>query len=164
MTEFDFLPDKLDLNGKEWNEIIESVYSVFEKDFKKHKTTHFDTEVEFDRKILDDGSHKEEGFWHIVEKENKSVDERQFDTERAQRLPWIRPALEADDKDEVIIFDFDHGSKSKGIRRYVWLKELNYVTILQPKDEIFFLVTAFYIDSSWKRKDLEKKYNKRLGS
>lgn len=164
MKKFNFLPDKIDLNGKTWDDIIDSIYSVFEMDFKKHKTTHYDTEVEFDRRILYDGSNKEEGFWHVIEKENKNVNERQFDIERAKRLSWIRPTLEADDKDVIIIFDFDHGSKSKGMRRYVWLKELDYVIILQAKDEMFFLVTAFCVDSNWKRKDLERKFRKRLGS
>jgi len=160
----DFLPLKLNLSGKSWEDILNEIYTAFERDFKLHKVQHFDTDVDFDRRILPDGQEKEEGFWHIVEREDKDLQDRSFDIERAERLPWIRAILESDENEDVLVFDYDHGAKDKGIRRYVWLKKHDFVVILKAKEEIFYLITAFYIDSKWKRKDFQDKYNKRLGS
>ena len=60
------------------------------------------------------------------------------------------------------VFDYDHGTKDIGVRRYIWLAEYDYVLILQKKKKALFWVTAYYVDSDGGRKDLSRRYEKRL--
>ena len=51
------------------------------------------------------------------------------------------------------------------IRTYLWLKNHDYVVILerQPKDkgDVFMLITSFYLDHEAKRRDLQSRYERR---
>ena len=70
--------------------------------------------------------------------------------------------MESPPRSEILVFDHSEGPKDKGARRYIWLEQYDYVLILQKKKKAFFWVTAFYIDSEWKRKDLRNKFTEKL--
>ncbi len=112
--------------------------------------------------MLPDGRDKEEGFWHVVSKKDRYSGERLPDYRRAERLPWARPAIECPARSEIKVFDYDHGAKDVGVRRYIWLAEYDYVLIFQKKKRALFWVTAYYVDSVRGRKDLGGRYEKRL--
>ena len=152
-----FLPEILKLKGS-WDEIIKLLYSIFEKDFKITKTRHCGLNIIYDSRILKDGDGKEEGFWHVISKFDSQTNERLIDYRRAERLPWAKPIMESEKCEELIIFDYDHGNARKGIRRYIWLKNHDYVIVLRNKVKFFFWITAFYIDKSGTRKDLHRRY------
>ena len=42
--------------------------------------------------------------------------------------------MESKERVELKIFDYDHGPRDKGIRRYIWLEDFDYVLILQRKN------------------------------
>jgi len=157
----DFLPDLLSLEGT-WEEILNRLYSVFSRDFKRGKVIHRGFIVLYDGRILPDGQGKEEGFWHVVSKLDSTSRQREIDYRRAERLPWSRPLMESPPRSEILVFDHSEGPKDKGQRRYIWLEQFGYVLILQKKKRTFFWVTAFYIDSEWKRRDLRKRFLERL--
>jgi hypothetical protein len=157
----DFLPDLLDMDGS-WEEILNRLYSVFSRDFKGGEVRHRGIIVLYDRRILPDGQGKEEGFWHVISIWDHSHRQRLIDYRRAERLPWARPLMESPERMEIRVFDHSEGSKDKGIRRYIWLEDYDYVLILQRRKKAFFWITAFYVDMEWKRKDLRKRFAERV--
>ncbi|MFH1628272.1 MAG: hypothetical protein ABIE47_06060 [Pseudomonadota bacterium] len=162
MTEMpDFLPPILDLQGT-WGEILERLYAVFCRDFKKGAVHHQGIRIIYDSRVLPDGCNKEEGFWHVVSKEDRSSGERLIDYRRAERLPWAWPTMQSPERSEIKVFDYDHVTKDIGIRRYIWLAEYDYVLILQRKKKVLFWITAYYVDSERRRRDLSRRYEKRL--
>jgi len=70
--------------------------------------------------------------------------------------------MESPERSEIKVFDYDHGVKDFGVRCYIWLAEYDYVLILQKKKKALFWVTAYYVDSERGRKDLTRRYEKRL--
>ena len=155
----DFLPSILVLNGT-WDKILNCLYTVFEKDFKLKQTKHEGRIVKYDNRVLPDGHGKEEGFWHVVSKDSKTGN-RLVDYRRAERLPWASPLMENQQRPEIMVFDYQEGPKDKGLRRYIWLEQYNYAVVLQHRKNTYFWITAFYIDSEWKREDLRKRYEQR---
>jgi hypothetical protein len=148
----DFLPQLMDLSGP-WERICEMLHSVFTQDFKLHTTKHDGLSVVYDGRILPDGQGKEEGFWHVISKEDRHGD-RLIDPRRAERLPWARPMMESEPRIELKVFDYDHGMRAKGIRRYIWVEKHDYVVVLQKRGRIYYWVTAYYVDSEGRRRDL----------
>jgi len=156
----EFMPPILNLNGT-WEEILELLYNVFKSDFIDSTPYHDNIPVSVNTTIKPDGRGKEEGFWHVISKNDSHSQARLIDYRRAERLPWARPMMESPPRKEILVYDYYEGTKDKGVRRYIWLKDYDYVIILQRKKKAYFWVTAFYIDKKWKRRDLQKKYEKR---
>ena len=150
----------LDLRGT-WEEILERLYTVFSQDFKTGGVHHRGMRIICDRRVLPDGRDKEEGFWHVVSRKDRDSGERLIDYRRAERLPWARSAIECPPRSEIMVFDYDHGTKDVGVRRYIWLAEYDYVLIFQNKKRALFWVTAYYVDSDRGRKDLARRYEKK---
>jgi hypothetical protein len=157
----DFLPLILDLNGT-WEEILGRLYNVFCCDFKNGSVYHCGLRIIYNSAILPDGYGKEEGFWHVVSRKDRNSGDRLIDYRRAERLPWARPTMESPKKSEIKVFDYDHGKKDVGVRRYIWLVEYDYVLIFQKKKNVLFWITAYYVDLNREREDLSKRYEKRL--
>ena len=154
-----FLPPILSLNGT-WGQALNVLYHIFESDFKRHASNHGGIQVTFDRRILPDGDGKEEGFWHVISKVDYQTGERLPDFARAKRLPWARPMMESPARTEIKVFDYDHGSTAKGIRRYIWLEDYDYVLVLIKRISYFWL-TAFFVTKG-KKRDLTKRFNNRV--
>lgn len=156
-----FLPAILSLEGA-WEVILEKLYEVFRDDFKTRQLRHESKRVFYDGRILPSSRGKEEGFWHLITREDLSTKVRLPDFDRAARLPWARPIIESNQRPEIIVFDYAEGPRKKGIRRYLWLKDWNYLVIMQHRGNVFYLNTAMYIDFEGKRRDLKRKYENRL--
>lgn len=157
----DFLPQILTLSGT-FEEILDSLYSVFNNDFKIKKTKHFNYIVIYDSRVLPDGHGKEEGFWHVITEKNPQTGDREIDFRRAERLPWASPMMENSTRPELRVYDYDHISKAKGIRRYIWIYEHDYVLVLKKIKNKYFWITAYYIDSRGRKRKVENQYNNRL--
>lgn len=151
-----FLPPALNLDG-EYETVLSLLYSVFQRDFKESHTYHRGVRVLYNRNILD-GLNKEEGFWHVISRLDNRSGKRQIDYPRAKRLPWAKPLMESSKSAKIKVWQYQEGSKDKGIRTYIWLEDYDYALILHKKKLVFFWVTAFHIDSNWKRRDLQRKY------
>ncbi|MDO8804384.1 MAG: hypothetical protein Q7R35_08130 [Elusimicrobiota bacterium] len=153
-----FLPPILALNGA-WDEILTRLYDVFEKDFKKSQVYHQGIKVIFNNVIKPDGQGKEEGFWHVVTKEDKKTGDRLIDFDRARRLPWAEPMLRNYPVPEIKVWQYQEGPADKGMRTYVWLENFDYALILQRRKHVFLWITAFYVQP-WKKVDLQRRYEK----
>jgi len=162
MTELPpFIPPLLDSHGS-WDDFLTRLYAVFKNDFKDHTTVHQALPVRYDTRMLPDGDGKEEGFWHVISRDDNKSRQRLPEYRRAERLPWARPLLEANAAKEVRVFDYDHGSKDKGVRRYVWLHAHDYVLVLIGRTNAFRWITAYHVDSEGHRRDLQTRYNQRI--
>ena len=155
-----WLPEMFNLSG-DWQTIIETLYDVFKRDFIDKKTFFDDREIWWNRKL--DKSYPI-GFWHLVEKENKQAEERQYDPRRAERLPWCSPVITNNGKPEIKVWDYDEGRGK--INTYIWLENLDYLVVVHKKDiksvlKVAFLVTAFYVKPRTKR-NLYRKYENRV--
>jgi hypothetical protein len=152
----------ISLNGP-WEEVLFGLYQVFEKDFKLGRPEFEDRLVLWDSRILP-GDKYEEGFWHLISRDDRETGQRLPDFRRAERLPWCAPTLR-NSRDPVVKV-WDHGEASGRVRTYLWLEDLDYVVIVEKKEgrkrKLVFLVTAYYVDGDSARRSLTRKHNHRL--
>ena len=144
----------------EISEIIPFLYSIFENDFKKNTVCYKNIKVIHNPKIELDGQGKEEGFWHVISKDN-NVNNRLIDYPRAKRLHWAKPLMEEGINPEIKIWEYQEGNKDKNIITYIWLENYDYIVILQKNKEYFYWISAFYVEK-WNKRELYNKYQKRL--
>lgn len=158
----DWLPDLIDTNGS-WDEILGRLYGVFERDFKHGSPSFNGPPIWWDRRCLDGDPH-EEGFWHLVTRDEKTTGDRLLDTPRAQRFAWCRAVIDNSDQADVLVFDYEEGHGK--VRTYLWGHQFDYVVILEKrlkkgKAVAYSLVTAFCLDGPSRRRDMQRKYDYR---
>ena len=156
-----WLPEMISVEG-EPKAIFETLYRIFSKDFKETRRTYKTYPVWHDRRIID-GKY-EEGFWHLISRDDKKTKERLFDPRRAERLPWCGPTISH--SSDAFIKAWNYYEGKGGISTYIWIEDLNYVIILKPREQrvgkVYFLKTAYYIDGDRKKNQLQKKYGRRI--
>jgi len=157
----DWLPSMLSLSGT-WEEILSELYALFDKDFKQSKLNFKDHIVWWNRRILP-GERYEEGFWHLITREDRSTGERLPDFRRAERLPWCGPIITHSDDTAAKVWDYREGTGQ--LRTYIWLEDWDYCVILEKvargKKKVALLITAFYVDGPLRRRSLRRKFAKR---
>lgn len=156
-----FLPEMLNLDGG-WESVLEKLYTVFKKDFIDNNVFYNNSKIIYDKRKIE--GDKEEGFWHLITKEDEKLG-RIPDYDRAKRLPWDKPTIE--NHSDPVIKSWDYLEGSGKIRIYLWLENYDYVIILQKNagrgKHLIVLITAFYVEE-YKKKDLQKRYEKRIVS
>jgi len=61
------------------------------------------------------------------------------------------------------VFAWDYLEGNGNVHTYVWLKDLHFVVIMKKyRNGARRLITSFYVDYDSKRRDLERKYAKRM--
>jgi len=158
-----WLPDILELNG-EWDTIINRLFLIFKRDFHQKRPYFQGSPVWWNNRILP-GEKYEEGFWHLITRTDSIKRERLFDIRRAERLPWCNPIITYSHEDKYILI-WDYKESKERIRTYLWLKDFDYVIILEKKEKrvgtVAYLITAFYIDGSSSRKKIQRKFNNKI--
>jgi hypothetical protein len=93
---------------------------------------------------------------------DKSINQREFDIHRAQRLHWVKYHIDGMKKERMFIFSV---KEKDGLRTYLYDDDEKYVVIFEPKikENVYFLLTAYHL----RGKDLAgdkivKKYKRRL--
>lgn len=156
-----WLPAIISVDGK-WDKVIEKLYGIFKSDFVEGKPLLNKSSVWWDRRILD-GDKYEEGFWHLISKDDNSTHERLFDPRRAERLSWCRPIIDHFNDNEVKYWDYR--ASNNRIETYLWLKDFDYVVIFQKRKQkvgmVYFLLTAYYVEGDSTKRSLTRKYEKR---
>lgn len=151
-----WLPALADTNGT-WEQIQDRLYQIFNHDFRKKGCSFNGQKVMWDTRKLEDNF--DEGFWHLITKENSSTRVREFDPPRAKRLPWCKPIIESSTNSDVKLWKY----KEKGRKNiYLWLEHFDYVVIIQDRGKVVFLVTAYFVEGESSRRNLRKKYDKRV--
>jgi len=156
----DWLPATLPVNG-DWDAVLRRLHDVFLRDLSDLRFRGCPVWWDTRRETPDD---HDEGFWHIITKGERPED-RLFDPPRAAKLSWLRPIVDHCDDPAVKAWDYIH-PRGK-MRTYLWLEAWDYVVILEFTDRfddgpVYMLVTAHHIDHNSKRRDLQKRYEKRI--
>lgn len=134
------------------------LYEIFTHDFKESQPTYNGKHVWFFSEI-DDG--KEVIFWHLTHREDKETKARMPDLRRSERLAWVRSLIDHSAESSILAWDFKEGDGT--IKTYVWLKDYDFLVIMKKyRDGGRRLITSFYIDYSHKRRELQKKFKKRI--
>ena len=157
-----WLPPMLALSGT-WDKIVSELYGIFEKDFKQGKPRFQHYMVWWDQRVLS-GQRFEEGFWHLISRDDKDSGERIPDFRRAERLPWCAPIIINSGNSSVNVWDYQ---ESRGqIRTYMWLTDQDYCVILEKlrrhTQAAAMLVTAFHVDGPSQRRSLRTKLDKKV--
>lgn len=171
----DWLPDHIPFD-REWDSFIQTVYKIFKSDFIISIPRFRSLPVWHDRRVdKNDRFGFEEGFWHLVTKDERVYDKatrrselnRLPDFNRAGRLPWAKPIIANSDDGSVLVWDYeDETCRRKAVRTYLWLKQHDFLVILEKQSaaqrQIYRLITSFHITYAAKRKDLESRYAKQI--
>ncbi len=170
----DWLPAKFCVDPWKGN-TYEILYLIFCRDIRDSELKYCSYRIWFFPE-KEDG--KETIFWHLTSREQKkqviprrmrkyhkevnSDEKTRFpDLRRSERLPWVKPMVEHPGDSELLCWNYLEGDGS--IKTYVWLKDLDFVVIMKKyEDESRRLVTSFYVDSEFKKNDLERKYVNRI--
>lgn len=126
---------------------------------------------------MEDG--REKIFWHLTTREQRKKqiphrkrkfyrdepqpndEDRLPDPPRCERLPWVHVLIENSDDPALLSWDYEEGDGT--IKTYVWFRDRDFVVIMkQYPDHTRRLITSFYVDKEYKRKDFERKYANRL--
>ncbi|MEQ8820769.1 MAG: hypothetical protein RLY93_11040 [Sumerlaeia bacterium] len=170
-----WLPATLPFSG-DWYAFLSSLYQIFTRDFKVSEPIFRGCRVKHNSRIDPAmGQGKEEGFWHLVTRDQwvenretkKKEKERLPDLKRAGCLPWTRASIENCDEPEIVSWDYEEATrKGTTIRTYVWLKDFDFVVVLERQQVrgtvTYFLVTSFCVLYEGKRKDLNSRYSNRI--
>ncbi len=154
-----WLPDMISTGGQ-WDKVLARLYAIFARDFKNGSPRLWRKLIWWNTKVKD-GETYEEGFWHLIERKNTDVDERQFDPRRSERLAWCRAVIDNYFDNEILVWEY---KESRGaIRTYLWLLKCDYVVIFQKKvtrkyGDVYHLVTAYYVDGASSRRTLRRKH------
>lgn len=147
------LPAELNTDG-EWEDVVERLYACFCSIFFAEPPILAQGRLlTMDGRCLDDG--KQEGFWHIVSRDDKGV--RLPDFTRARKMPWI-PDMIAGSAVGLTRWRYVEGSGKT--RQYYWLEQEGYVLILEEQRNTTVLVTAYSVDRKWTTSDLKAKQEK----
>jgi len=157
-----WLPPMLNLADKTDKDCLAFLYAVFERDFKKSRLSFQGLPVWWNRRVLR-GQRYEEGFWHLVSREERDTANRRLDLPRAKRLPWCNPTITHSGENAVKVWDYLE--RRHRLRTYVWLEGWDYCVILEHRDQsgkqIAWLVTAFHVDGDSRRRNLGRKFENR---
>ena len=170
-----WLPDPVSFYGN-WDSFVRTLYVVFETDFKHGYPRYRSRPIWHDRRVESGDSYGyEEGFWHLVTKDewvwNSATRHKEKtrlpELDRAARLPWTKPAIDNDSVPEVLTWDFEQNVRNRNVTRtYIWLKQYDFVVVLERqakrRGDIFMLITSFHVDHGGKRNDLESRYKRRI--
>lgn len=97
-----------------------------------------------------------ETFVHLITRENKYKDRREFDHERANRIHWVKAVLLNHHSARVKYFEY---ADEKGILKYhYWLEEENFIVVLKPVQPDLMVVTSFCIDN-YEKARYRQRYN-----
>lgn len=126
---------------------------------------------------MEDG--KERIFWHLtsrnVKKQKIPRRKRKFhpqgqayvekerlpDLRRCERLPWVKPLIEHPSAPKDLAWDYEEGDRT--IKTYIWIKGYDFAVIMKKyPDGKRRLITSFYVDRPFKRKDFERKHANRI--
>ncbi len=146
--------------GGKWEEFLDSVYVIFEGDFKKCRPHYRGKPVVYND--APDNNGKEKGFWHLVEREthSKRGDERVIDFRRCERISWAKAIIENCIDGTVSVWE--EPAQGHRMRVLMWLEEMDYLVVLEERPKVFFLVTAYCTDMESMRIKLRKKRDEYL--
>ncbi len=156
-----WLPDLADTNGQ-WDDVVTRLYEIFRRGFVQARLMLDGVPVWHDRRTIDDPH--QEGFWHLITKTGRDTGDRLLDPRRAERIGWCAAAIANAGDPAVTRFNYREGNKK--LRTYLWLRDLDYVVILERVERggrlrAWTLITAYYLEGASGRRGMERRFAQR---
>ena len=152
----------LDLAALNTQERGASLKGVFDKDFTNKQP------VSFNGKRLipcpEDGKIEMDTlFRHLTTViTDRATNKREFEMSRSKRLHWVRYHIDGKKKDNMLLFTV---KEPEGFRTYLYDEDEKYVLVFEPKikQNVYFLLTAYYLEGRDAQRDkIKKKYKRRI--
>jgi len=137
---------------------IAHLFSIFERDFIKTQPQFKGKRVFHDK--ADEGG-RPRAFTHITTEEDRGTKQRILSIRRCERIGWIKRIIENAGDPAVLVWDQEQSTKKKwASRTYLFLKQEDFLVILQEIKYGNYLITAIYVDSPAQKEKHLKAYAK----
>lgn len=140
-----WLPQLFNVNVtcyEDWVVACNELMKVYENDFKLSVCQYDTYSIIISTKLIDG---YENTFFHLTHQDYLHTGERLPDPPRARRLPWCRPLI-MNHRDNMHVVENDYKESNGRIRTYIWLQDLNYIVIIEKRNNSAFLVSGHYVD------------------
>jgi hypothetical protein len=134
------------------SEQLSLMYNIFLNDFANNPLLINGKTVKYN---LNKSKHpicrgKVQAFEHIITRESKIAQKRNFDPERANKIHWLRPILLNAHDARIKYFE---RLSDKGLnQQFYWYEEKGFIIILREIQPDIMLITSFSVDKSEKAK------------
>lgn len=98
------------------------------------------------------------------DKGRKSKSRSEFDIHRSKRLHWVWHHIQ-EKKSDLKVFSLAERKNGKDVlHTYLFDEEEEYVIVLEPQRSKtdYYLLSAYYLDEDWAKKNMRKKWKRRL--
>ncbi len=151
------LPDAIryDTFSGTLEDYIYHLYELFKTDFYTNEVTFLRKKVLVQRDPMMDG--QVYTFNHITKYDILHPD---IDKGRSKKIPWLAPILNGCPDSNVKCWEVRRKSGKKWVTRVnVWYEQFQFLLILQPKDAVYFLITAYTKGGARNIQKLNDEYN-----
>jgi len=163
--------------GGDWDTFVRTLYGIFEVDFKTSRPRFRGCAVWHDRRVeADDKFGFEEGFWHLISRDQWVFDRKTRRNEkqrlpeltRAGRLPWARPTIDYETDPVIRVWNSEAQTKrGPSVRTNLWIVDWDYHVVLERQatlkfGDVFMLITSYMVDMPGQREKLNRSYENRL--
>jgi hypothetical protein len=100
---------------------------------------------------------KPETFVHLITRESKYRNGREFDHLRANRIHWVKPILLNHASPRIKYFEY--ADSNKVVCNHYWLEEKDFMVVVKPIHPDFLVITAFCIDSNHEKQRYRGRFN-----
>lgn len=165
-------PDLLDILGLNDYQRKEILQKIFDRDItdkvpfqfrtKNIRPTKLEGQVDLDNVLHHLTSHEID-----VEENGRKFQRRVFESDRSQRLHWLRSHIDEDIKASIEVFSAIERDKKKRkdvTKTYIYNQDEKYVVVLEPQrsNTDYYLLTAYHLNKPYSEKQMKKKMKKRL--
>ncbi len=151
-----WLPELVQFDGN-WDQYLEVIYAIFERDFKASRPIYQGRPVLYDS-IMENG--KEATFWHLTSTFENRTNDRIPDLRRCERIGWPRPIIEHHAERAISVWK--NVRKRSNSRVIIWFEELDYIVVMTEQRQAMILVTAYLTDYPHTRRKLRKERDQYL--
>jgi len=150
------LPDAIryDTFGKSLEDYLDHLYAIFRDDFYTNEVLFLGKKVLSHKDPIDAG--RVFTFNHIT---RYDVLKPRVDFNRSKKIPWLSPILNGCPDPDVKAWSKKTKSGKRWVTRVkVWKENSQFLLILQPKGEVYFLITAYTIGGERNINRLNQEY------
>jgi len=148
-----------------------SLRAVFDRDIANNTAFHFREKVI--RPLKKDGQiDMDTLFGHLTKKTEESIDEAGnkvksrtvFDLDRSKRLHWIWHHMQEKEANLQVFSCLERKDGKDVIHTYIFDSNESYVIVLEPQrsKQDYYLLSAYYLNEDWAKKNMKKKWKRRL--
>lgn len=144
--------------GEDFNSYLNRIYPIYKSTIAEAQLSFRGKPVKVFTNLNFNLQHQT--FEHLTTKGNQ---DRLYNTERCQRIPWIHDILGNNCvgcEDYRVFKDVNWKPRKKERRYIVWCVKEDYAIILEERERDFMLITAYRILYQNKRNDLERLYQR----